>query len=333
MKRQRNSSISNSRETIRLIVFLVGFAILAGLFGKALLKVNKEATYYAEEKWQDYYSKEKNSIDAIILGPSTAYHTLDPNILAESGTEAFNMGSPLQKPKETYHVLKELLKTQKPSYIIYDFYWGVCSDEKYLNAKLFNYQQMKPSVEKIKYFLNVFEPDQYGYAAMPMMVYHNSTEKVLDVLAKRVDNFPEKEAYLAKYRGRGFEAQKEQWDGTVEGFDPEQTAVPEFGWSESELKWLDKIYKLCKNNGIELIMITSPLSIEYMEAYNQHWYNYGNIHKFMVDWTEKRGIKYKDYNFLDIGLKPTDYTDTHHLNENGAKIVTQEFIKDFSMGK
>ena len=68
------------------------------------------------EMWQEFYDLEKNSLDVVFLGNSHVYNGINPAVLyKETGLKGFDMFV-------SYHLFKEMLKTQSPSVVVLDTY-------------------------------------------------------------------------------------------------------------------------------------------------------------------------------------------------------------------
>ena len=113
------------------------FFIINSIVGFALYTTVKNSNYYAERRWADFYSAKKDSIGLLFLGSSHVYRAFDPSIFDKQlSVNSFNMGNPLQKPSQSYYVLKKVFRTQKPKIVIYDVYWNLFTNEKYFDAKV-----------------------------------------------------------------------------------------------------------------------------------------------------------------------------------------------------
>ena len=144
MKNTPNLSISSSKNygkiLLKILAFVAIFLVINFWVGLKLEKVADKKNLYATVKWQEFYETSPNSLDLVFVGSSYAYRSFDAEVFDNKlNVNSFNMGSPLQKPVESYYVLKETLKLQKPSFVIYDVNWGVFNEDKYFNTKLWNF--------------------------------------------------------------------------------------------------------------------------------------------------------------------------------------------------
>jgi len=107
-----------------------------------------------------------------------------------------------------------------------------------------------------------------------------------------------------------------------------------YKWDKRQLKYLDKIVKLCEKENIELVLVTAPLAPTYLEEYNAHWYDYDEIHEAANEIAENYGLKYFDYNVINKAeniVTDTDFADTNHLNYDGAQKISFYLVQLIKM--
>lgn len=337
MKKQLNLSTSNSKRyflnILKLILFIAIFFITNSLLGSKLEKLNIKTSYYSEIKWNEFYSMDPNSMDLLFLGASHCYRAFDPEIFDnELDTISYNMGSPLQKPVESYYLLKETLKHHKPSVIVYDVHYGVFNQDKYLSSKLWNFDGIKPSLNKFFFLLDVFDQDQYFYAAIKSVRYHDNFKKMfkssVNIDEKNKENV---EKYLKNYKGKGFIIDNNiiSLSAIEKSFDNSRNKIArEYPWNERQLKYFHKILKLCQEENIEVILVTAPMSPSYIEGVNAHWYIYDKINEKVNSIAKTYNLNYFDYNIInnkDLIVQNSDFSDTTHLNYEGAQKISYDF--------
>ena len=80
---------------------------------------------------------------------------------------------------------------------------------------------------------------------------------------------------------------------------------------------LDKIVKKCKDCGIKVIITYTPSLI----------IDSGNFAKFLFDYGRKNRLVVFDWNGdVNYSSKPAWFYDKTHLNEDGAKYFTKDFL-------
>jgi hypothetical protein len=311
------------------------FGLTNHILGNGLERASGMKNMYSSVKWKEFYESDSESMDLVFLGSSYAYRSFDPYVFDNGlDVESFNMGSPLQKPIESYYVLKELLKTQKPTYVVYDLNWGVFNKDKYFNTKVWNFDQLKFSINKLKYLVNVFDSDQYLNAALKTVRYHEYLSEYLKMLLSiEEDSFErEKDEYMKNYKGKGFVINdeiiaKEKIDELYETIYGEPS---EYTWDETQLYYFDQIAKTCENEGVELILVTAPMSPTYFKLYTEHWRDYDKISDVSNKLAKKWGLTYFDYNLIndeELIFSDFDFADRSHLNYKGAEKISNNFAE------
>jgi hypothetical protein len=113
----------------------------------------------------------------------------------------------------------------------------------------------------------------------------------------------------------------------------EITTVPEremHGWrmANRQAFFLDKIVELCKEEEINLILVTAPVS-------NLQFYklrNYDDFHKTIAAYAALHGLPYLDFNKINAERNlfgDEHFMDARHLNYQGVKIANDYFMEWF----
>ena len=85
------------------------------------------------------------------------------------------------------------------------------------------------------------------------------------------------------------------------------------------LRYMDKIIKLCRENGADLLLYSGPSPVNY---------NFRK-HNGLAAFAKEKGLTYLDLNLEELGINwETDTTDKgDHLNLSGAEKVTRHLGK------
>jgi hypothetical protein len=254
-------------------------------------------------------------------------------------TESFNFGMPLQYADSTYFTLVEALKTQRPNTVVVDVYWGVLGqdfDVKQADTLLTAFDddslrrayidEIFPWNEKIKYRFGLIRYQ------LDFLTYYNT--KLLNFLERYgwEREFGSQQG-TERYDYRGFmwcdyNMLPDEYDKTNQFARLDGAA---FEFSPVQLGYLDKIWKLCENKGVDLIFVTAPIAPVSMNLIS----NYDDINRVVKEFATQRQIPYLDYNALnrDEGLFTNDnFRDDAHLNYSGAEIVSRHFAQWYSGG-
>lgn len=291
----------------RVMVCACCIAIIAGslAFLTSLLKPKYMGDIIEGALIAEYY-KETTDHDVIFIGDCEVYENFSPITLWEEyGITSYIRGSAQQLIWQSYYLLEETLKYEKPEVVV------------------FNVLSMKYN-----------EPQREAYNRMTLDGMRWSMSKVKDIRASMMEdeNFIEYVIPLLRYHSRWNELTEEDWkylfhrdkvshngyymrvDVKPAGTFPADKKLGNYQFGDNAYEYLDKITTLCKGNDIQLILIKAP-------SVYPSWYEQWD--QQMVEYAEKNQIRY--INFLDLqeemGL---DFqTDTYdgglHLNLAGAE--------------
>ena len=274
------------------------------------------------EMWQEFYSLEKNSLDIAFIGNSHVYNGINPAVLyEETGLKGFDLSTSNQDLFVSYHLFKEMLKTQSPSVVVLDTYalhLELTEREESLRSSYYKmaFDDMKLSANKIeavrewkkeKDDINTLE------RLFPLLEYHSRWEELNDA------DFS-KDALRSVNLGYAYsfkECEGKEFKGYELYDEPKE---PEYKYREQ----LDKIIKLAKDNNIELILVLLPdMTIESGAAAAA-----GQI-------ADENGLMFFDYNEASrlnaLKLVPEkEMRDIHHMNAYGAVKLTKAIAKDLT---
>lgn len=228
-------------------------------------------------------SEKKNTIDVLVLGDSESYTSVSPmKLWQDTGISAYICGQSGQKIQETYYMLKTALRTQSPKLVILE------------TNTLFRQQEIikeiqTSAIEMVSYYFPVFR-------------YHDSWKLSLKEKADSKED----------YKGFSIREAVDSYDGGE--YMKETDAKEEI--SSFVQMYMEKIRKLCKKKGINLLLVSVPSPVNY---------NYQK-HNAIADYAGEKGIPYLDLNLkkeLGIDWKVDSMDKGDHLNLSGAHKVTE----------
>jgi len=260
----------------------------------------------------EYYREENRNHDVIFIGDCEVYENFSPVTLwQEYGITSFIRGSAQQLIWHSYYLLEETLKYEKPKVVVFNVLsmkYDKPQKEAYNRMAL---DGMPLSLTKIKAIqASMMEDEKFITYIFPILRYHSRWSELTS------EDFK----YL-------FRKDKITHNGYLMRVDvkpvttiPQARKLANYEFSDICYEYLDKMTQLCKENGIELVLIKAP-------TLYPHWYDEWD--KQMEDYAEENGLLY--INFLkytdEIGI---DYqTDTYdaglHLNLSGAEKLSRYF--------
>ena len=296
----------------RILIIIVIFILLFLFFTRLLSP--KYATSLVEGSMISQYYNESKDHEVVFIGDCEVYANFSPMVMyEEAGIKAYIRGSSQQLIWQSYYILEETLKYEIPKVVVFNVnsmrYSEPVSEE--YNRLTIDY--MKWSKQKVDIInASMTEEESIWYYIFPILRYHSRydklTEEDFEYLFKRKDD-----------TFNGFLVNKNV--KPVENL-PVQRKLATYQFEDICYDYLNKITKLCKDNGIELVLIKAPSLYPY-------WYD--EYDEQIRNYAEENNIAFYNLknNVEEIGI---DYsTDTYdgglHLNLNGATKLSKFFAK------
>lgn len=301
------------KTVIRVLIIIVIFILLFVLLNM-LLQPKYAETLVEGSMISQYYTEPKDH-EVIFIGDCEVYANFSPMVMyEEQGIKAYVRGSSQQLIWQSYQILKETLKYEKPKVVVFNvnsMRYDKNSPEVSEAYNRLTIDKMKWSQEKIDIIKDSMTEDETFLSyVFPVLRYHSRYDKLtsedFEYLFKRKDN-----TY------NGFLINK-----NIKGVTslPTQRRLADYNLSEECYEYLDKITNLCKENDIKLVLIKAPSLYPY-------WYD--EYDEQIKKYAEEHDIDYYNLknNVEEIGI---DYSqDTYdgglHLNLTGATKLSKYF--------
>ena len=277
---------------------LLALAVLLGTLTWLTAVVTPKQHDYGSV-WGHFRKEQKDSLDVLFFGSSIVYCDVVPATYWDaSGLTAFVHAGPEQTMSVTLEYVRESLKTQSPGAIFVE-----CSSlgfPKYTRHTKTNIGQMPWGLPRLRATFTSAEPELVGGLLFPLIFYHDRWSYLIE------DDFrPYGTDMMAGYT----------WlDRCVAGeedLECEEMVIPPESW-ERNAAALEKIYTLCRREGIELVLFRAP--VDYLSE--------ADWQKLCAAYEDREGVWL--LNCLDhvpeIGAEiPTDFYDELHYNGAGAE--------------
>ena len=269
----------------------------------------------AEDGLTGEYYEQAGGNDVIFLGDCEVYETFVPALLWEKyGITSYVRGSPQQLIWQSYYILEETFKYEKPKAVVFNVYsmkYGTPQNEKNNRMTL---DSMKWSTSKIDAInASMTEDESFIEYLVPFFAYHS---RITDLNENDFKYwFTDKE----RASDSGY-LMRTEVKPMVQGVPMEPYEGFEF--SQTAFDYLDKMKDLCKENGAELILVKAPTN-----SWRFYWFE--EYEKQIEDYANENGLKY--YNLIEheeeIGLDWNihTYDEGLHLNVYGAEMTTEYF--------
>lgn len=285
-----------------ILLFILGINFLGGL----LMPVRANFG----SNWENYTQEPKNSIDVLFLGSSMAYCNVNPAVIyRQSGLTSYVVAGPELSMPITYYYLREALRTQSPQ--------AVCLE---VNALFFGKTTgftkvtvgyMPWSWNRLQATFCAAEPELWFGLLFPIYFYHECYQTIgISTIQQHL--FPEPDPFA--------------------GYTLLQDKTPQTGITErayhadtesyrENMRYIQKIAKLCQKQGIQLYLYASPSKAVIPE---------NAMETMLCDFAEL-GVSFYDFNqslpqmAIDDGQ---DWYDALHFNLHGA-VKFSSFLADF----
>ncbi|NMA04054.1 MAG: SGNH/GDSL hydrolase family protein [Clostridiales bacterium] len=300
------------------IVFVVICIVLVSLHLLQRLLMPKYVSVVAEGSLIEEYYGEKGNHDVIFVGDCEVYESFSPITLWEEyGITSYIRGSAQQLIWQSYYLLEETLKYEKPEIVVFNVLamkYDEPQKEAYNRLAL---DGMKMSFSKLKSIkASMLEDENLIDYLFPLLRYHSRWSE----LTKEDFQYMYKEKDKMFHNGYYMRA-----DVKPVGSIPVGKKLPDYRLGVRAYYYLDGIVNLCKENNIELILIKAPSLYPY-------WYDEWETQ--MVQYAEKHDLQY--INFLklieEVGIDFDEdtYDAGLHLNVSGAEKLSVYFGKILS---
>lgn len=273
----------------------------------------KSGTHDTHLKWQSIQNP-GNNFDVIILGSSRGDSGYNPAIIDDiAHTQSYNLCSGSQNIVESYYILKEVLKYQKPNYVVFDNFLPSFSEHPDYYHVLSNAQFMSRS-GRWEMIINGFGRQGMLNYVLPILKYKTYLESDFKNFFKPKHEIPQK-----AHRIQGFYYGEETLDPlSINSFVPlyslENTSISK----ERAQKYLALMVKLCKANRIHFIPVRAPYPPSRIAN------NPDPSHDYFAKVFTDLEVSFYDFNALPLtDLNDFDFSDDRHLNYKGAKKVSE----------
>ncbi len=257
---------------------------------------------------EEYYDEVK-AHDVIFIGDCEVFSNVSPITLWEQyGIPSYIRGSAQQLIWQSYYLLEEALTYEKPKVVVFNVL-AMKYDEPQKEAyNRLTLDGMKLSGSKLRAIrASMLEDEALITYLFPLLRYHSRWSELAGEDFKYMF---EKETLSHN----GFLMRVDTKPVTVV---PKGKKLPSYEFGENSYDYLERMTKLCKENGIELVLIKSPSVYPYWyEEWDEQIVNYAKDNDLtyinFLERAEEMGIDYSKDTY-DGGL---------HMNLSGAEKFT-----------
>ena len=235
----------------------------------------------------------------IVIGSSHAYRGYDPRIFENNGFEMFNLGSSSQTPYNSFHIIDELLSERNCGLLLFDVF------------------HVALQMDGLESTSDLVANTRSDMLALNMALGHRDPRTLnmfsVRMVSRDLDPFYKDSAYV----GSGFSENRNAAGQEVEY--PEDGG---FKLVDRQREFLHRSIALCRERGIELVLVDHPLPKEMRGrrlAESNAWI--------------KRVAKEHGVPFIDLSKAPGfssegDFYDHTHLNQGGVDSFNELLIRE-----
>lgn len=275
----------------------------------------------------------------VVLGTSHGAYGIDADVVSsESGRKTMNLCIGGEYLQDSYYLLKKVYETNHPDTIVIDMdfdYLFNIPRSSISGSAIYNLYPF--SLSKISYFKNKVIGMEFRAALFPWMDYRENYDNSINIIKTKLSsdykNYSANAVNMAKnnkYRGRGH-LYRIRTNRTEK--------IDLLKWDESKvdqeaLKYFKKIVDLCKENNTNIIMITTPVSVEQISASID---DFDKAYTYLAKMAEANNIPYYNFNLVKDSVfsrSIQDYNLGHLYGDTAEKYseMIGKFLKDVEDG-
>lgn len=292
------------KKSIKIIASVL--FILVSLFLLQKLLVPKYVSNVIEGRIIEEYYHENKDHNVIFIGDCEVYENFSPITLWEEyGINSFIRGSAQQLIWQSYYLLEDTLRYEKPDVVIFNVL-ALQYDEPQKEAyNRMTIEGMEWSLAKINAIqASMTEEEEFLDYVFPILRYHSRWNQLE---AEDIE-------YMFKEKQVSHNGYYMRVDVKPVETIPDPRILPDYSFGDNAWKYLDMMTELCAENDIELLLIKAP-------SLYPHWYDEWEVQ--VEEYASANNLKY--INFLELQEETgLDFnTDTYdaglHMNLSGAE--------------
>ena len=301
----------------KTVVFLLLLALILVPVQRVMARKSLSGTWDMTNKVAGFYNEEEDQFEVMFFGPSHAYAAFSPLVIwEETGIKSYVFSTQQQPLWATYTYIKEALKTQSPALIVLECRMALGDKEYYMEegddkAVTYPYMDDLPlSWNKVELAVqSAPEPEERFGLLFNFMMYHSRWNDL-----HREDFTFRRDEARDPYKGFVMLEPQEP----LQPRPASETVVRTAPLLEKNQYWLEKIIRLCREEGIELWLIKSPSNLELEEK---------ALLNTVEETARRYNVPFHDFNvdYADIGLDESMFFDAHHMDALGAGKFSRYF--------
>ncbi len=285
--------------TAVLLVAVLVFGFLDLLLAPKYMTSLEEGSFIAE------YYDQAGGHDVVFIGDCEVYaNFVPPELYREYGITAYIRGTSQQLVWQSYSILEETLKYETPKVVVYNvnaMRYSEPVSEAYNRLTIDEMRWSKQKVDIIR--ASMTEDETFLSYVFPILRYHSRFDELTG----------EDLTYLFRKKENTFNGYQLHTEVVPLGTLPAKRVLSDHQFGDVCYDYLEKMAQLCKEKGVELVLIKAPSLYPY-------WYEEYDAQ--IQAFADEHDLSYYNFteNISDIGLDFS--TDTYdgglHLNLAGG---------------
>lgn len=310
-----------------LSVVIIAVLLFAGFaFLKLALSRNNSTTFYNYDYEQ--LQKKGEKIDMLILGGSRMYRSFDPEIFeSELGLKTVvNDATPTQNPILSYYLLQEVLKYDKPETLIMGVSFDILNGDQSIAHYVYGMDRLH-GWNKLACTYECYGFNDGLMAFIRKDAYRDnlSVSKILSNISHKLRGM-QGDWDSESYGKNGYIGSKSGYvNGTVPSNEGRKNKIFDTELINPKyLEYLDKIMDLCKEEGIEVHMVSGMCTT--MQMYDI--VGYQEATDYFAEYAKNHGIDYFNLNFIkdrEERYPDSCFVDFLHLNYIGGQQSSHDY--------
>lgn len=277
-----------------------------------------------------FFELPENTVDVAFLGDSHSFCAFIPQLIYDNqGISNASLATPAQFISNTYWLLKDMIKRQDFKVLVIEAHSIEHSFRGgFMEASFTSGLIMMPdfSINKLRGFYETKDIDMEYCSTIrldsiyPLLQFNSDFGREGGSFTKLIDYMIRPGNY---YKTLGFSPQTGVMalDSLSPGIEDDSVDLSD----SVVIEYLERIYNLCKQNDIEILITRAPFNSSGA---------YAKIYEDIFRWARSKDINVLDFfeKFEEAGLDlSTDFRDSTHVNYNGAKKISNylsTYLKD-----
>lgn len=281
----------------------------------------------------DMHKLETCQYDDLFVGTSHGKAGINPEVVDKiTGEKSLNLCLGGEEVQDSYYIIKEACRVNKPKKIIYELDPGYWVTSATLGPEYRTiYDELPMSTVKVQYYLDKIWNVDFRTTLFPWYLYRKGIKGAKERMISKFSQ-PYKQ-YDDNFYNLDTQSYTRQGQIRIHRSDAPKSEANLILWDKAKLNVkavnaFEQIVKLCKEKKIKLVVVTTPVPQETLERYHD---NFQNADKFFTSFMEKQGVEYYNYNYKKIdGLDESlnGYSDYEgHMYEDQADVFSEEIGK------